>query len=339
MDAGALAAAPGRPLRVVVTGGAGFIGSHLCERLLRSGHAVWAVDSFDDFYDPARKRDNVRALAGHASFRLVDADVCDGAATEAALAPAGAVAGEIDVVVHLAARAGVRPSIEQPALYARVNVEGTAAVLELARRLRVPAFVFGSSSSVYGNAAPVPFSEADPVAAPISPYAATKRAGELLAHTYHHLYGLSVVSLRFFTVYGPRQRPDLAIHKFARLMWAGEEIPVFGDGSTRRDYTYVDDIVQGVERAIGYALAHPGCHEVFNLGESDTVTLSRLIDLLSGALGVEPRLRRLPPQPGDVERTCADISRARALLGYAPTTRIEDGIPRFVEWFRASVGG
>lgn len=339
MHADAVAAAPGRPLRVVVTGGAGFIGSHLCERLLRSGHAVWAVDSFDDFYDPARKRDNVRALAGHASFRLVDADVCDGAATEAALAAAGAVAGGIDAIVHLAARAGVRPSIEQPALYARVNVEGTAAVLELARRLRVPAFVFGSSSSVYGNAAPVPFSEADPVAAPISPYAATKRAGELLAHTYHHLYGLAVVSLRFFTVYGPRQRPDLAIHKFARLMWAGEEIPVFGDGSTRRDYTYVDDIVQGVERAIGYALANPGCHEIFNLGESDTVTLSRLIDLLSGALGVEPRLRRLPPQPGDVERTCADISRARALLGYAPATRIEDGIPRFVEWFRTTVGG
>ena len=334
-----LSAAAGRPLRVVVTGGAGFIGSHLCERLLRSGHAVWAVDSFDTFYDPARKRENVRALAGHASFRLVEADICDGAGTEAALAAAGAAEGGIDAIVHLAARAGVRPSIEEPALYARVNVEGTVAMLELARRLRVPAFVFGSSSSVYGNAAPVPFSEADPVAAPISPYAATKRAGELLAHTYSHLYGLSVVSLRFFTVYGPRQRPDLAIHKFARLMWAGEEIPFFGDGSTRRDYTYVDDIVQGVERAVAYAVEHPGCHEIFNLGESDTVTLSRLVELLSGALGIEPRLRRMPPQPGDVERTCADVSRARQMLGYDPRTRIEDGIPRFVEWFRASVGG
>lgn len=333
------AGAPGRPLRVVVTGGAGFIGSHLCERLLASGHAVWAVDSFDDFYDPARKRDNVLALAGHPSFRLAEADVCDGAATEAALASAGLAAGQVDAVVHLAARAGVRPSIQDPALYARVNVEGTVAMLELARRLRVPAFVFGSSSSVYGNAAAVPFSEADPVAAPISPYAATKRAGELLAHTYHHLYGLSVVCLRFFTVYGPRQRPDLAIHKFARLMWAGEEIPVFGDGSTRRDYTYVDDIVQGVERAVAYALANPGCYELFNLGESDTVTLSRLVELLSAALGVQPRLRRLPPQPGDVDRTCADISRARALLGYAPATRIEDGIPRFVQWFRGTVGG
>jgi UDP-glucuronate 4-epimerase len=329
----------GRPWRVVVTGGAGFIGSHLCERLLASGHAVWAVDSFDDFYDPASKRRNVGALAGHPSFRLAEADICDGAGTEAALAAAGAVAGGVDAIVHLAARAGVRPSIEQPALYARVNVEGTVAVLELARRLRVPAFVFGSSSSVYGNAAPVPFSEADPVAAPISPYAATKRAGELLAHTYHHLYGLSVVSLRFFTVYGPRQRPDLAIHKFARLMAAGEEIPFFGDGSMRRDYTWVDDIVQGVERAIAFALEHPGCHEIFNLGESDTVTLSRLVELLSGALGVEPRLRRLPAQPGDVERTCADVTRARELLGYAPTTRIEDGIPRFVQWFRGSVEG
>jgi UDP-glucuronate 4-epimerase len=326
--------ASGRPRRVVVTGGAGFIGSHLCERLLRSGHAVWAVDSFDDFYDPARKRQNVRALAGHPSFRLAEADVCDGAATEAALAAAGAGAGAVDAMVHLAARVGVRPSIEQPALYSRVNVEGTAAMLELARRLRVPAFVFGSSSSVYGNAAPVPFSEADPVAAPISPYAATKRAGELLAHAYHHLYSLSVVSLRFFTVYGPRQRPDLAIHRFARLMAAGEEIPFFGDGSTRRDYTWVDDIVQGVERAVEYALAHPGCHEIFNLGESDTVTLSRLVELLSDALGVQPKLRRLPPQPGDVERTCADVTRARQMLGYAPTTRIEEGIPRFVEWFR-----
>ena len=329
-------AAFSRPERVVVTGGAGFIGSHLCERLLDAGSAVWAVDNFDPFYDPAAKRANVRALKGRGEFHLIEADVRDTALVEAALAAAGAGEGGMDAIVHLAARAGVRPSIEEPALYARVNVEGTAAMLELARRLRVPAFVFGSSSSVYGNAAPVPFSESDPVAEPISPYAATKRAGELLAHTYHHLYGIAVVCLRFFTVYGPRQRPDLAIHKFARLMAAGEEIPFYGDGSTRRDYTYVDDVVQGVARAIAYAREHPGCYEVFNLGESDTVTLSRLVELLADALGVQPKLRRLPPQPGDVERTCADVSRARALLGYEPATRIEEGIPRFVEWFRAS---
>jgi UDP-glucuronate 4-epimerase len=216
-----------------------------------------------------------------------------------------------------------------------VNVEGTTAMLELARRLGVRSFVFGSSSSVYGNSAPAPFREDDAVAFPISPYAATKRAGELLCHTYAHLHGLSAVCLRFFTVYGPRQRPDLAIHKFARLMAAGEPIPFFGDGSTRRDYTYVDDIIQGIEGAMAYAAAHPGCFEVFNLGESDTVPLARLVELLGAALGVEPVLRRLPAQPGDVEQTFADVSRARQMLGYAPGVRIEEGIPRFVEWFRA----
>jgi UDP-glucuronate 4-epimerase len=336
---GAAATGAGRPLRVVVTGGAGFIGSHLCRALLHRGDTVWAVDSFDPFYDPAIKREGIRPLLDDPRFRLVEADIRDGAGVEAGLLAAGARAGEIDAIVHLAARAGVRPSIEEPVLYSQVNVEGTVAMLELARRLRVPAFVFGSSSSVYGNSAPVPFSESDPVGQPISPYAATKRAGELLAHTYGHLYGLSVVCLRFFTVYGPRQRPDLAIHKFARLMSAGQEIPFFGDGSTRRDYTYVDDIVQGVTRAVDHALAHPGCYELLNLGESDTVTLSRLVELLGQALGVEPRLRRLPPQPGDVERTCADVSRARDLLGYAPTTRIEQGIPLFVEWFRSTRAG
>ena len=321
-------------MNVLVTGGAGFIGSHLCQRLLDRGDRVVCVDNFDPFYDPGFKRRTVEALSRSPGFRLAEADIRD---VDAMAAAAGGEA--VDAIVHLAARAGVRPSTEDPLLYTRVNVEGTTAMLELARRLGVRTFVFGSSSSVYGDSAPAPFREDDPVAFPISPYAATKRAGELLCHTYAHLHGLSVVCLRFFTVYGPRQRPDLAIHKFARLMAAGEPIPFFGDGSTRRDYTYVDDIVQGVEGAMAYAAAHPGCFELFNLGESDTVPLSRLVELLGAALGVEPVLRRLPAQPGDVEQTFADVSRARAMLGYAPGVRIEQGIPRFVEWFRAERAG
>ncbi|MFL5382961.1 MAG: SDR family NAD(P)-dependent oxidoreductase [Longimicrobiaceae bacterium] len=325
-------------MKIIVTGGAGFIGAHLCRRLLSRGDEVVAIDNFDSFYDPAVKRraaDELRAFDG---FRLAEADLLDPAALDAALRAAGAEPGGVDAIVHLAARAGVRPSIEEPVLYTRVNVEGTVQALELARRLQAPGFVFGSSSSVYGNQAAVPFSESDPVAAPISPYAATKRAGELLCHTWAHLYGLGIVSLRFFTVYGPRQRPDLAIHKFTRMLSEGRPLPFFGDGSTRRDYTWVDDIVQGIEGAIAYAVAHPGCFELVNLGESDTVTLARLVELLGQALGVEPELKRLPAQPGDVERTCADISRARALLGYAPATRIEEGIPRFVAWYRAEHG-
>jgi UDP-glucuronate 4-epimerase len=321
-------------VNVVVTGGAGFIGGHLCRRLLERGDRVWALDNFDSFYDPALKRQAVAELSRHPGFRVVEVDVCDPDAAAAGLASAGAE--RVDAIVHLAARAGVRPSIQQPLLYSRVNVEGTSGILELSRRLGDAPVVFGSSSSVYGDSAPVPFREDDPVAAPISPYAATKRAGELLCHAHHHLYGTSIVALRFFTVYGPRQRPDLAIHKFARLMAAGEPIPFFGDGSTRRDYTYVDDIVQGIEGAIALACAGPGTFEIVNLGENDTVTLSRLVELLGNALEVTPQLDRQPAQPGDVERTCADISKARRLLGYAPRTGIEEGIPRFVEWFRSA---
>ena len=318
-------------MKVLVTGGAGFIGGHLCQRLLDRGDSVVCVDSFDTFYDPAIKRATVASLARSRRFRLVEADIREGGRLADELAGDG-----IEAIVHLAARTGVRPSIDEPLLYTQVNIEGTVAMLELARRLGVRPFVFGSSSSVYGDSAAVPFREDEPAAAPISPYAATKRAGELLCHSYVHLHGLSVVCLRFFTVYGPRQRPDLAIHKFARLMAAGEPIPFFGDGSTRRDYTYVDDIVQGIEGAIAFAAENPGCFDIFNLGESDTVPLSRLVELLSAALGTEPVLRRLPAQPGDVEQTYADVSRARATLGYAPRVRIEDGIPRFVEWFRST---
>jgi UDP-glucuronate 4-epimerase len=321
-------------VNVVVTGGAGFIGGHLCRRLLERGDTVWAVDNFDPFYDPAIKRETVDELSAFPAFRLVEADACDPEATRAALAAEG---GErMDAIVHLAARAGVRPSIQQPLAYARVNVEGTAAVLELSRALGNVPVVFGSSSSVYGNSAPVPFREDDPVAEPISPYAATKRAGELFCHAHHALYGTSIVCLRFFTVYGPRQRPDLAIHKFARLMADGRPIPFFGDGSAQRDYTYVDDIIQGVEGAIDFARRTPGAFEIVNLGESDTTALSRLVELLGAALGVEPVLDRQPAQPGDVDRTCADVSKARRLLGYAPRTRVEEGIPRFVEWFRST---
>lgn len=324
-------------MKVIVTGGAGFIGSHLCERLLARGDEVLAIDSFDPFYDPAVKRRNLEAAQRSERFRLVEADIRDRAGMEAGVRAAGWTAA--DAVVHLAARAGVRPSIHEPALYADVNLAGTASVLELARGMGVRGFVFGSSSSVYGNAEKVPFAEDEVEDRPVSPYAATKRAGELLCHTYTHLYGLAVVCLRFFTVYGPRQRPDLAIHKFARLMLEGCPIPVYGDGGMERDFTYVDDILQGVEGAIAYALDHPGLFEVANLGESDTVSLARLVDLLSRALGIEPQIDRLPPQPGDVQRTYADISRARRLLGYAPTTRVEEGIPRFVAWLREEMRG
>jgi UDP-glucuronate 4-epimerase len=321
-------------VNVVVTGGAGFIGGHLCGRLLERGDAVWAVDNFDPFYDPALKRETVDGLAASPAFRLVEADVCDPDGVRAALEAAGCE--RVDAIVHLAARAGVRPSIQQPLAYARVNVEGTAAVLELSRTMGNVPVVFGSSSSVYGNSAPVPFREDDPVAEPISPYAATKRAGELLCHAHHALYGTSIVCLRFFTVYGPRQRPDLAIHKFAALMSRGEPIPFFGDGSARRDYTWVDDIVQGVEGAVDFVRATPGAFEIVNLGESQTTPLSRLVELLGAAMGVQPVLDRQPAQPGDVDRTCADVAKARRLLGYDPRTRVEEGIPRFVEWFRSA---
>ena len=316
---------------VLVTGGAGFIGSHLVGRLLgEGGWRVSVVDDFNDFYDPALKRRNVEPYAGRDDFRLHEADIRDGAALERVFAGAG-----FDCVVHLAARAGVRPSLAEPVLYAGTNIGGTVNLLEAARAHGVRQFVFGSSSSVYGENEKVPFAEDDPVTRPISPYAATKAAGELLCHTYSHLFGLRSVCLRFFTVYGARQRPDLAVHKFARLIAAGEPVPVFGDGTTRRDYTYVDDIIAGVRAAMDYE-ASP--YEVINLGESRTVSLSELIALLERELGRRALIDRQPPQPGDVPQTFADISKARRLLGYDPQTPIEDGIRRFVEWFKGGTG-
>ncbi|MCH8851022.1 MAG: GDP-mannose 4,6-dehydratase [Planctomycetes bacterium] len=311
--------------KVLVTGAAGFIGSHLCEALVRRGDSVVGYDSFDDFYDPAIKRRNVQALVGHGKFSLVEGDIRDSDAVRTALGDG------VEMIVHLAARAGVRPSIEQPLLYQDVNINGTMVLLEACRGAGIEKFVFASSSSVYGNNKKVPFAESDCVDHPISPYAATKKAGELICHTYHHLYDLDITCLRFFTVYGARQRPDLAIHKFARLIEAGQPIPVFGDGSMMRDFTYIDDIIDGVLRAMDRC---EGYH-IYNLGESQPVTLSDLISSIEEALGKEAVIDRRPPQPGDVQRTYADVTLAGRDLGYEPSTSIRTGLARFVEWLRS----
>ena len=315
-------------MNLLVTGGAGFIGSHVCERLLRTGHAVWAFDDLNDFYDPQLKRANLRDIQALAKpFEFVQGDLTDRRALDELF---GSV--KFDQVIHLAARAGVRPSLQEPALYQRVNVEGTVNVLEAARRNGVKKLILASSSSVYGINAKVPFSENDPIFRAISPYAASKLACESLGHVYHHVYGLDIVMLRFFTVYGPRQRPDLAIHKFARLINAEKPIPVFGDGSTARDYTYITDTLEGVMACTRQEFGY----EVFNLGESQTVTLSHLIELLEAALGKKAIIDRQPPQPGDVPITCADVTKARARLGYDPRVKIEQGIPLFVDWLSRS---
>jgi UDP-glucuronate 4-epimerase len=313
-------------MNFLVTGGAGFIGSHVCERLLGLGHSVWAFDDLNGFYAPELKRRNLHDLQALAKpFEFVHGDLTNRPALEEIFSSV-----KFDQVIHLAARAGVRPSLEEPALYQRVNVEGTVNLLEIARKRAVKKFIIASSSSVYGVNSKVPFSEKDPIFTPISPYAASKLAGEALGHVYHHVYGLDIAMLRFFTVYGPRQRPDLAIHKFARLMLRGEPIPVFGDGSTARDYTYVTDTLEGIiactRKEFGY--------QVYNLGESKTVTLNRLIELLEGALGLKALIKRLPNQPGDVPLTCADITKAREQLGYRPQIQIEQGIPLFANWFK-----
>jgi len=311
---------------ILVTGGAGFIGSHLVEQLLAEN--IWrvtVVDDFNDFYDPSLKRANAAPHLGRDDYELIEADIRNRRALEEIF-----TATRFDCIVHLAARAGVRPSLSEPFLYAETNITGTLNLLELARQTHVPQFIFGSSSSVYGINAKVPFSEDDPIRQPISPYAATKAAGEMLCHTYAHLHDLRCVALRFFTVYGARQRPDLAINKFAKLISQGQPIPVFGDGTTRRDYTYVEDIIAGVRAAIDYTATN---YEAINLGESRTVELRELIALLEQELGRKAIIDRQPMQPGDVPQTFADISKARALLGYNPQTGIEEGIRHFVAWF------
>ena len=323
----------------LVTGAAGFIGSHVAESLLASGHRVTGLDNFDEFYPRAVKEANVADALASPAFRLVEGDVRDGVLLAGLLQPE-------TVVVHLAARAGVRPSILQPELYASVNLLGTATLLEAARAAGVRRVVFASSSSVYGDTAPVPFREDWPAVEPISPYAATKRGAELLCASYAHLHPMRIIALRFFTVYGPRQRPDLAIHRFARLIAQGRPIPFFGDGTTERDYTYIDDIVGGVRGAVAWTGAESdgGAFEIVNLGESRTTRLDRLVELVCRALAAEglpsvPRLDRQPPQPGDVQRTCADVTKARRLLGYAPAVTVEEGVPRFVRWFREEAYG
>ena len=309
---------------VLITGGAGFIGSHLAERLLTGGRSVGVLDNFDRFYDPAHKEHNVAGALSFPDYRLVRGDLRDDAALDAAFE-----AVRPRVVVHLAAKAGVRPSIEDPLGYASVNVDGTARLLEASRRHGVKRFVFGSSSSVYGNNPKVPFAEDDPVDHPISPYAATKRSGELICHTYHHLHGFDVACLRFFTVFGPRQRPDLAIRKFADRLAEGRDIEVYGDGSTARDYTYVADIVDGIVRALEQVRGF----QIWNLGGSHPVTLEEMVAKVGAALGIEPRVRRLPAQPGDVERTWADVRRAKDDLGWEAQVSFDDGLALFAEWF------
>jgi len=313
-------------MRILVTGGAGFIGSHLVEKLLATGHEVSILDDFNDFYDPQIKRANIEPVVGHIGIHRVD------------LRDSGSVNSlfhreKFDAIAHLAARAGVRPSILAPQLYYDTNVGGTLHLLEAARLTGVEKFIFASSSSVYGVSKSVPFSESLHLTQTISPYASTKIAGEFLCSTYSHLYQMRVVALRFFTVYGARQRPDLAIHQFTRLIQAGEPINQFGDGTTRRDYTYIDDIIQGVMAAFEYKGPR---FDIFNLGESETIQLKDLIAAIEQVLGKKAIINQMPEQPGDVPMTCADISKARDLLGYKPTTPLPDGLPKFVEWFLGS---
>ncbi|MDH4229833.1 MAG: GDP-mannose 4,6-dehydratase [Nitrospirota bacterium] len=317
-------------MTVLVTGAAGFIGSHLCEALLVTGREVVGLDNFDPFYDRADKQRNLAGLTGRPGFTLVEADILDHERLQATFS-----AHAVDEVVHLAALAGVRPSIQNPLRYQQVNVTGTAHVLECARIAGVRNLVFASSSSVYGNNDKVPFAETDPVDHPISPYAATKKAGELMAHCWHHLYGFPVTCLRFFTVYGPRQRPDLAIASFTRRIDRGQPIPLYGDGSSCRDYTYIDDIVRGTV----VALEHPRPYVIYNLGGSETTRLTTLVELIEQALGRQAVRKHLPPQPGDVKATWADISHAREGLGYTPATPLADGIRRYVNWYRTANKG
>jgi UDP-glucuronate 4-epimerase len=316
-------------MRILVTGGAGFIGSHLVEKLLREGHDAAIVDDFNDFYDPQIKRSNIAAV--QKNIAVYDIDLRDRAKVTSMIAN-----GRFDAIFHLAARAGVRPSIQQPQLYYDTNITGTLHLLEAARANGIQRIIFASSSSVYGAARKTPFSEDEHLTQTLSPYAATKIAGEFLCSTYSHLYQMRIVALRYFTVYGARQRPDLAIHQFTRKIYAGEPIDQFGDGTTRRDYTYIDDIVQGTLAALKY---EGPAFDVFNLGENDTIQLKDLIAAIERALGKKAKINRLPEQPGDMPMTCADISKARKLLGYNPRTKFENGLPKFVDWFLKSRAG
>lgn len=312
-------------MKICVTGGAGFIGSHLVDKLLKEGHEVVVIDNFDPFYDKSIKEQNIEKARDCADYHFYESDILN---TESL----NQIFEEhyFDTVVHLAAKAGVRPSIQDPVGYQKTNNEGTVNILEQCRKHEIKKFVFASSSSVYGNNKKVPFSETDNVDFPISPYAATKKAGELLCYNYHHLYDINVFALRFFTVYGPRQRPEMAIHKFTRMIDEGEEIPVFGNGKPERDFTYIDDIIQGVNKAIEQVSGY----EIINLGESNIISVNELIGLIEKNLGKKANKKMMPMQPGDVNVTFADVSKAQGLLGYKPITDIKTGIKSFVEWYK-----
>jgi UDP-glucuronate 4-epimerase len=314
-------------MRILVTGGAGFIGSHLCEQLIKENHTVAVVDNFDDFYSPAIKRLNIKLLSTSKDFLLFEGDIRDADFLDSVFSKI-----KPELVFHLAARAGVRPSIVQPALYFDVNLNGTLCLLETMTSYDVRKLIFASSSSVYGNNQKTPFSESDNVDFPISPYAASKKAGELLCHTWHHLHGFDIFCMRFFTVYGPRQRPEMAIARFIRAITDGQAIEVFGDGTSRRDYTYIDDIIAGLIAAIPKLKGY----EIINLGESQTTSLSELINLIGKQIKRDAILMHKPVQPGDVENTYADISKARRLLGYNPSTGIEAGIVRYIDWYNSA---
>jgi len=311
-------------MNYLVTGGAGFIGSHLVDRLLAEGQSVVCLDNFDDFYNPAIKRRNLTRALKDSKFRLVEGDLRDEGLLNRIFQEE-----EVEIVAHLAARAGVRPSIENPLLYAEVNIRGTLNLLEACKKYKVRRLVFASSSSVYGNNPKVPFAEEDPVDNPISPYAATKKAGELICHTYHHLYQMDIACLRYFTVYGPRQRPEMAIYQFTRRIHQGRKITLFGDGSSRRDYTYIEDAIEGTIAALGREHGY----EIYNIGESQTTPLSQLVQWIEDQLGKKARVEYLPAQPGDVERTYADIRKASERLGYRPRTDIREGLARFTRWY------
>jgi UDP-glucuronate 4-epimerase len=311
-------------MKALITGAAGFIGSHLCERLLADGWFVVGLDNFNDFYNPKIKRHNISGCLKNKNFQLVEDDIRNSEAVEKA------VSDKVDTIIHLAAGAGVRPSIKEPVYYSDNNMTGTMVMLEAAKNFNIKKFIFASSSSVYGNNKKVPFSENDNVDFPISPYAATKKAGELFCHTYHHLYGIDMTCLRFFTVYGPRQRPDLAIHKFASLIEQGKPIQVFGDGSMMRDFTYIDDIINGTVAAIEKCKGY----NIYNLGESRPITVNNLVAEIEIALGKKAIIEHLPMQPGDVNCTYADVSRASKDFGYNPNTNIKTGLAEFIEWLR-----
>ena len=313
----------------LVTGGAGYIGSSLADDLLKKNNKVVVIDNFCDFYNPQIKENNIKNALENENFKLYRGDIRDKELLNKIFNE-----NNIDVVVHLAAMAGVRPSIENPVLYQEVNCLGTQNILECMKEKRIMNLVMASSSSVYGNSKTVPFKETDIVDFAISPYAATKKANEVMTHVYHKLYNMNVIMLRFFTVYGPRQRPDLAINKFTRLMLEGKKIPMFGDGSTSRDYTYIGDIVDGIERSVNYCLNNSNVYEILNLGNSSPVSLKEMINIIGKCLNAVPDIEELPMQPGDVDRTYACIDKAKNMIGYNPQTPFEEGIKKFVKWYK-----